>query len=153
LLYRSSKYYGDGDPELRERISSANAKRNEIFEQLYDMSENKQELLDAMWRIVNGPLSDKKRPWYFEAAMLVENNIKLRKEWWGVAIFEAQSWEPQMPQELTIDEQLILAKKIEKALKDRTEQIQAALQQSQNELEAATAKREAIEAKLKDAGK
>jgi hypothetical protein len=80
LLYRSSKYYGDGDPELRERISSANAKRNEIFEQLYDMSENKQELLDAMWRIVNGPLSDKKRPWYFEAAMLVENNIKLRKE-------------------------------------------------------------------------
>jgi hypothetical protein len=53
-----------------------------------------------------------------------------------------------MPQELTIDEQLILAKKLEKALKDRTEQIQAALQQSQNELEAATAKREAIEAKL-----
>jgi F0F1-type ATP synthase membrane subunit b/b' len=39
------------------------------------------------------------------------------------------------------------------AIKERTEQIASALQQSQKELDEATAKREAIEAQLKDAGK
>jgi hypothetical protein len=46
-------------------------------------------------------------------------------------------------------EQLRKAKKLEMAIKERNHQITAALQQSQKELEVATAKREAIEAKLK----
>jgi hypothetical protein len=53
-----------------------------------------------------------------------------------------------MPLELTIDEQLQLARKVENAIKERTEQITAALQQSQRELEAATIKRQELEAKL-----
>jgi hypothetical protein len=53
-----------------------------------------------------------------------------------------------MPLELTIDEQLQLARKVENAIKERTEQITAALQQSQRELEAATIKRQELEVKL-----
>jgi hypothetical protein len=44
------------------------------------------------------------------------------------------------------DEQLILAKKMEEALRERTNQITVALQQSKKELAAAIAKREALEA-------
>lgn len=51
-----------------------------------------------------------------------------------------------------LSEQLHKAAKLEMAIKERTEQIAAALQQSQKDLEAATTKREAIEAKLKDLG-
>jgi hypothetical protein len=80
LLYRSSKYYDSGDQELTERITFASEKRNDTFEGIYDMSENKQELLDATLEIVNGSLSDKKRQWYFEVALLIEKNMKLRKE-------------------------------------------------------------------------
>jgi F0F1-type ATP synthase membrane subunit b/b' len=57
-----------------------------------------------------------------------------------------------MPNEQTIEEQLSLAKKLEKAMKERTEQIQAALLQSQKELAQATAKREALEAKMRCTG-
>jgi hypothetical protein len=48
-------------------------------------------------------------------------------------------------------EQLQLAKKIEKALKERTNQITAALQQSQTELEVAIAKRQVLETQLGEA--
>jgi hypothetical protein len=44
------------------------------------MSTNKQALLDVTIEIVNGALSDKKRHWYFEVALLIEKNMKLRKE-------------------------------------------------------------------------
>ena len=50
-----------------------------------------------------------------------------------------------------LTEQLQKARKLEMAIKERTEQIAVALQQSQKELEAATIKREGIEAKLKEA--
>ena len=50
-----------------------------------------------------------------------------------------------------LTEQLQKAIKLEMAIKERTEQIAVALQQSQKELEAATIKREGIEAKLKEA--
>jgi hypothetical protein len=43
------------------------------------MSVNKQELLDATLEIVNGPLSAKKGPWYYEVALLIERNMKLNK--------------------------------------------------------------------------
>jgi len=45
LLYRSSKYYEHGGPELRKRIGFANGERNATFESIYDMSANKQQLL------------------------------------------------------------------------------------------------------------
>jgi hypothetical protein len=54
-----------------------------------------------------------------------------------------------MPNEHTIEEKLVIAKKIEKAMKERTEQITAALEQSQKELEAAILTREELEARLK----
>jgi hypothetical protein len=54
-----------------------------------------------------------------------------------------------MPNEQTIEEKLQLAKKIEKSLRERTEQITAALEQSQKELEAAILTREELEARLK----
>jgi hypothetical protein len=50
------------------------------------------------------------------------------------------------PTKYELTEQHDKAIKLEVAIKERTEQIASALQQSQKELEAATAKREAIEA-------
>jgi uncharacterized sporulation protein YeaH/YhbH (DUF444 family) len=50
-----------------------------------------------------------------------------------------------------LTEQLQRATKYERAIKERTDQIARALQQSEKDLEAATAKRENIEAQLKDA--
>jgi F0F1-type ATP synthase membrane subunit b/b' len=50
-----------------------------------------------------------------------------------------------------LTEQRHKALKLEAAIKERTQQIQAALQQSQKELEVATGKRETIEAQLKEA--
>jgi F0F1-type ATP synthase membrane subunit b/b' len=47
-----------------------------------------------------------------------------------------------------LTEQLQRAKKLENAIRERTGQIAAALQQSQRELNEATAKREALEAQL-----
>jgi hypothetical protein len=79
-VYQSSKYYPAGDSELKERMIYANGKRNETFEGIYDMSDDKQGLLEATWQIVNGPLSAKKAPWYYEVAIHIEKNMKLRKE-------------------------------------------------------------------------
>jgi hypothetical protein len=50
-----------------------------------------------------------------------------------------------MTKDLSRDEQLILARKMEEALRERTNQITTALQQSQKELDAATAKRGELE--------
>jgi hypothetical protein len=79
LLYRSAKYYPEGDPELRERIGIANDKRNATFETIYDMFQDKQELLDATLEIVNSYRSSKKQVWYYEVALLIERNMKLKK--------------------------------------------------------------------------
>ena len=61
LLYRNSKYYSRGDPELTERLRSANDKRNATLESIYDMAENKQELLDTTIQIINSIAPTKSR--------------------------------------------------------------------------------------------
>lgn len=77
MLYRSSKYYAKGDPELTERITFANEKRNSTFEAIYGMSENKQGLLDATIQIIDSYRSSKKQAWYYEVALHIERNMKL----------------------------------------------------------------------------
>jgi hypothetical protein len=80
LLYRSSKYYPAGDPELKERIIYANGKRNDTFEAIYNMVDDKQALLEAVLQLVNDYRSPKKQMWYYEVALHIEKNMKLRKE-------------------------------------------------------------------------
>jgi hypothetical protein len=53
------------------------------------------------------------------------------------------------PKPIDLHDELALVRKIERAMIERTEQVQAALVRSQKELEAATAKRREIEAKVK----
>jgi hypothetical protein len=65
--------------KLTARLRFASDKRNATFESIYDMAENKQELLDTAIQIINSYRSNKKQVWYYEVALMIEANMNLGK--------------------------------------------------------------------------